>query len=117
AAGRRDPSSPAEPLAPPLVSGPALRRDGFTRREDMATPERRSGPAGGRTLGGIIVAVGLVRVFMSSFWAGRSLALVGRMFFGGDREGLRRQIRRVVLHEVAHHCGINDERLEEMGRY
>jgi predicted Zn-dependent protease with MMP-like domain len=37
--------------------------------------------------------------------------------YGADREGLRRQIRRVVLHEVAHHFGISDERLEELGRY
>jgi predicted Zn-dependent protease with MMP-like domain len=37
--------------------------------------------------------------------------------YGGDREGLHRQIRRVVLHEVAHHFGISDERLEELGRY
>jgi predicted Zn-dependent protease with MMP-like domain len=37
--------------------------------------------------------------------------------YGSDRESLRRQIRRVVLHEVAHHFGISDERLEELGRY
>jgi predicted Zn-dependent protease with MMP-like domain len=37
--------------------------------------------------------------------------------YGRDREALRRQIRRVVLHEVAHHFGISDERLEELGRY
>ena len=37
--------------------------------------------------------------------------------YGRDRESLRRQIRRVVLHEVAHHFGISDERLEEIGRY
>ena len=37
--------------------------------------------------------------------------------YGGDREGLRRQIRRVVLHEIAHHFGISDERLVELGRY
>jgi predicted Zn-dependent protease with MMP-like domain len=37
--------------------------------------------------------------------------------YGADREGLRRQIRRVVLHEVAHHFGISDERLVELGRY
>ena len=29
----------------------------------------------------------------------------------------RREIRRVVLHEVAHHFGISDERLVEIGRY
>jgi predicted Zn-dependent protease with MMP-like domain len=37
--------------------------------------------------------------------------------YGADRESLRRQIRRVVLHEVAHHFGISDERLEELDRY
>jgi predicted Zn-dependent protease with MMP-like domain len=37
--------------------------------------------------------------------------------YGSDRDSLRRQIRRVVLHEVAHHFGISDERLEELGRY
>jgi predicted Zn-dependent protease with MMP-like domain len=37
--------------------------------------------------------------------------------YGADRESLRRQIRRVVLHEVAHHFGISDERLVELGRY
>jgi predicted Zn-dependent protease with MMP-like domain len=37
--------------------------------------------------------------------------------YGSDRESLQRQIRRVVLHEVAHHFGISDERLEELGRY
>jgi predicted Zn-dependent protease with MMP-like domain len=37
--------------------------------------------------------------------------------YGGDPERLRRQTRHVVLHEVAHHFGISDERLEELGRY
>jgi predicted Zn-dependent protease with MMP-like domain len=37
--------------------------------------------------------------------------------YGGDPERLRRQIRRVVLHEIAHHFGISDERLEELDRY
>jgi predicted Zn-dependent protease with MMP-like domain len=37
--------------------------------------------------------------------------------YGSDPERLRRQIRHVVLHEVAHHFGISDERLEELGRY
>jgi predicted Zn-dependent protease with MMP-like domain len=37
--------------------------------------------------------------------------------YGSDGESLRRQIRRVVLHEVAHQFGISDERLEELGRY
>jgi len=37
--------------------------------------------------------------------------------YGSDGERLRREIRRVVLHEVAHHFGISDERLVELDRY
>jgi predicted Zn-dependent protease with MMP-like domain len=36
---------------------------------------------------------------------------------GGDRDHLREQVRRVVLHEIAHHFGISDERLRELDRY
>jgi predicted Zn-dependent protease with MMP-like domain len=36
---------------------------------------------------------------------------------GGDAERLRRKVRRVVLHEIAHHFGISDERLRELDRY
>lgn len=37
--------------------------------------------------------------------------------YGWDRERLRERIRHVVLHEIAHHFGISDERLREIGRY
>ena len=37
--------------------------------------------------------------------------------YGADPERLRREIRRVVLHEIAHHFGISDERLIELDRY
>ncbi len=37
--------------------------------------------------------------------------------YGQDQEMLRRQVRRVVLHEIAHHFGISDERLIEIDRY
>jgi predicted Zn-dependent protease with MMP-like domain len=37
--------------------------------------------------------------------------------YGSDAELLRRQVRRVVLHEIAHHFGISDERLIEIDRY
>ena len=37
--------------------------------------------------------------------------------YGADPERLRREIRRVVLHEIAHHFGISDERLVELDRY
>ena len=35
----------------------------------------------------------------------------------GDDEKLRREVRHVVIHEVAHHFGISDERLIELDRY
>ena len=53
----------------------------------MATRERRYGPAGGITLGGIIVIVGIVLMFVWSFWAGLIIALVGLLFFGGFARG------------------------------
>jgi predicted Zn-dependent protease with MMP-like domain len=37
--------------------------------------------------------------------------------YGHDPELLQAQIRRVVLHEIAHHFGISDERLHELDRY
>jgi len=37
--------------------------------------------------------------------------------YGADSERLCAEIAHVVLHEVAHHFGISDERLREMGRY
>jgi predicted Zn-dependent protease with MMP-like domain len=36
---------------------------------------------------------------------------------GRDPERLRAEVRRVVVHEIAHHFGISDERLVELGRY
>lgn len=36
---------------------------------------------------------------------------------GRSRAGIRRQIRRTVLHEIAHHFGISDERLRDLGAY
>lgn len=35
----------------------------------------------------------------------------------GDEDRLRGEIRHVVLHEIAHHFGISDERLIELDRY
>jgi hypothetical protein len=54
----------------------------------MATPERRYGPAGGLTLGGIIVIVGIVLMFvLDSIWIGLIVVLVGLIFFGGFARG------------------------------
>lgn len=37
--------------------------------------------------------------------------------YGHDADRLRERIRHVVLHEIAHHFGISDDRLREIGRY
>jgi predicted Zn-dependent protease with MMP-like domain len=37
--------------------------------------------------------------------------------YGHDPELLAREVRRLVRHEVAHHFGISDARLIELGRY
>jgi predicted Zn-dependent protease with MMP-like domain len=37
--------------------------------------------------------------------------------YGYDPAVLEQQVRHVVLHEVAHHFGISDERLIELDRY
>ena len=56
-------------------------------RPGMATPERRSGGVFGISLGGIIVIVGIVLMFVWSFWAGLVVALVGLIAFGGFARG------------------------------
>ena len=37
--------------------------------------------------------------------------------YGSSPVALQRAIRRVVLHEIAHHFGISDDRLHELDRY
>jgi predicted Zn-dependent protease with MMP-like domain len=37
--------------------------------------------------------------------------------YGHDAQLLRSEVRRVVLHEIAHHFGISDQRLLEIDRY
>lgn len=37
--------------------------------------------------------------------------------YGRDPERLRAKVQHVVLHELAHHFGISDERLRELGVY
>ena len=53
----------------------------------MAQPERRYGPAGGITLGGIIVIVGIIVMIFWSIILGLIIALVGLIAFGGFARG------------------------------
>jgi hypothetical protein len=54
----------------------------------MATPERRyGGVGGGITLGGILVVVGIILIFVWNFWIGLIIALIGLIAFGGFARG------------------------------
>ena len=78
-------------------------------------------PPGGQPLLGLYQGIPLTR--RGSFYSG---ALPDKItiyrgplerLYGTDQETLRKQVRRVVLHEIAHHFGISDERLVEIDRY
>jgi hypothetical protein len=53
----------------------------------MSTPERRYGPRGGLTLGGIIVIVGIVVMLVWSIIVGIIIVLIGLIAFGGFARG------------------------------
>ena len=53
----------------------------------VETRERRYGPGGGITVGGILVVVGIVLMFVWSFWIGLIIALIGLIAFGGFARG------------------------------
>jgi len=36
-------------------------------------------------------------------------------YCGGDKEQLEQQIRKTVLHELAHHLGMSHQRMKEIG--
>ena len=53
----------------------------------MSTRERRFGPGGGITLGGIIVVLGIVILLFWSLWLGIIVILLGLIAFGGFVRG------------------------------
>lgn len=36
---------------------------------------------------------------------------------GGDLSAIREQVRHTIMHELAHHFGIDDDRLHQLGKY
>jgi hypothetical protein len=53
----------------------------------MSTPERRYGPGGGITVGGILVIAGIVIALFWSLIVGIIVAVVGLLAFGGFARG------------------------------
>jgi predicted Zn-dependent protease with MMP-like domain len=78
-------------------------------------------PPPGQPLLGLYEGVPLTRRGESYTWALPDRITLyrgpieGAARMGGDR-GLKRVIADTVIHEVAHHFGISDERLRELGR-
>ena len=78
-------------------------------------------PPGGQPLLGLYQGIPLTRRggFYSGTLPDKITIYRGPLerLYGQDQETLRRQVKRVVLHEIAHHFGISDERLIEIDRY
>jgi len=68
------------------LGGVRCGNEGETEEERMARSDDRRGVAG-ISLGGIIVVVGIVLMFVWSFWIGLIIALVGLIAFGGFARG------------------------------
>ena len=100
-----------------LESLPADLREYMSNVEIVVEEE----PPDGRPLLGLYQGVPLTR--RTSGYAGALPDKISiyrgplQRHYGAGRDTLRREIRRVVLHEIAHHFGISDERLREIDRY
>ena len=80
-------------------------------------PSREQDPHGEGILG-IYEGVSLLErgVDYSGFLPDRIVVFMGpHLKMGLDRDDLRDEIRVTVLHEIAHHLGIDDDRLHELG--
>ena len=53
----------------------------------MATRRESSSGIGGISLGGILVIIGIVLMFVWSFWIGLIITLIGLIAFGGFARG------------------------------
>ncbi len=97
----------------------ALPPDFAARMDNVAVLVEDEPPPGSRLLG-LYEGVPLpARHYYSANWPDKITIFRGPLerLYGGDPERLKREVRRVVLHEVAHHFGISDERLVEIDRY
>jgi len=63
------------------------RKEGEEEEVQMDTRADRGGGIGGISVGGIIVIIGIVLMFVWSFWIGLIVALVGLIAFGGFARG------------------------------
>ena len=100
-----------------IASLPAELRDRMSNVDIVVQDE----PPPGRRLLGLYQGVPLTRRTSGYAWTPPDKITIFRgpleRAYGADPERLHREVVRVVLHEIAHHFGISDERLIEIDRY
>jgi predicted Zn-dependent protease with MMP-like domain len=98
----------------------SLPRELAARVENVAVEIVDSDPAHPNRLG-LYHGVPLTRRTSGYVWALPDRITIYRRplerLYGSDRERLRERVAHVVRHELAHHFGISDARLWEIGRY
>jgi len=96
---------------PPNLAEAVSNLEVLIENRDPAHPERL----------GLYQGVPLTRRSRGYVWALPDRITIYRgsieRFYGRDRERLKEHTQHVVRHEFAHHFGISDARLLEMGRY
>ncbi|QGG97129.1 hypothetical protein GH723_14380 [Actinomarinicola tropica] len=87
---------------------------------DAPSPTQRRGRTG-RSLLGLYEGVNLTRrspVRYSAVMPDRiTIFRLSHCRIVRDEDELRRRVARTVAHEIAHHFGISDDRLRELGAY
>lgn len=88
---------------------------------DVPAPDQRRAGRGHGTLLGLYQGINLLRRSPVSYGAVMPdrITIFRRAHcrLARDEDDLRRRIARTVAHEVAHHFGISDDRLRELGAY
>jgi predicted Zn-dependent protease with MMP-like domain len=96
---------------PPELAGRVENVEIVVEGEDPRHPNRlglyQGVPLTRRTAGYVFALPDRITIFRGSL----------ERLFGRDPARLEAQTKHVVLHELAHHFGISDERLKEIGRY
>lgn len=88
---------------------------------DVPSAEQRSGRTSRRTLLGLYQGVNLTRRSPVSYTGTMpdriTIFRLAHCRLARDEDDLRRRVAHTVAHESAHHFGISDDRLRELGAY
>jgi predicted Zn-dependent protease with MMP-like domain/RimJ/RimL family protein N-acetyltransferase len=88
-------------------AGPREQRSTGIKRGSLILGLYQGIPLTERTSGYQLVAPDTITLYQGAI----------EMVSGGDYERIRAQVKHTVIHEIAHHFGISDDRLREIGAY